>query len=69
MTAYTVEVTEVTTVFVPHGSGAADAERQARDWIEAHASGEVRVSGEGVPVQRGREGEARLLADTAVEEA
>lgn len=68
MNAYTVEIEELNVVFVPEASDSADAERRACAWIEAHASGEVRVSGPAYPVQRGHEGEARLLADSAITE-
>ena len=68
MSAYTVQITEINEVFVPEASDATDAERQAEKWIEAHATGDVHVSGTAQPVQRGREGEARLLADSAITE-
>lgn len=69
MTAYTVEVQETNVVFVPHASDTEDAARQAREWIEAHATGDVHVSGAAERVARGAEGEARMLADSEITEA
>lgn len=68
MHAYTVEITETNIVFVPAARTAADAERQAEEWIEAHATGNVHVSAGAQPIQPNSKAEARLLADTEVTE-
>jgi len=68
MSAYTVEIQETNVVFVPKAASAADAEQQAVAWIEAHATGAVRVSGAARPVGRDRACDERLLADTEITE-
>lgn len=64
MTAYTVEITEITVVCVPAASDAADAERQALALIDAHATGAVRVSGKAIEADEHQ----RELADTEITE-
>ena len=67
MTAFTVEITETNVVFVPSAKRSEEAERKAVAWIEAHATGDVSVSGRARATAHGREDYEREMADTIAE--